>query len=148
MLLARGPLVPLPARPPTVRTHLGPPDGRLLEGGRDTRLASPTGRAQPPGRAAAPLQLARPGSGRPARQPRAEGRLAIVPRNATDRPRLASPPRPAALDLLATTSRPAATGGRGGRAHLLPGQGEPKVGLPAHRGRAEEARRAGVEDDR
>jgi hypothetical protein len=53
---------------------------------------------------------------------------ASVPGHARDGVRLAPPSRPPALDVPPPTSRPASIGKRDGRAHLLPGEGEPRWG--------------------
>jgi putative transposase len=68
-----------------------------------------------------------------------------VPRHARDDPALTPGPRAQALDLPTPQRRPstAACGNR--RADRAPGPGEPALGLPAHRGRAEEARRHRVQ---
>ena len=98
-------------------------------------------------RSPSPLHLVRRGVDRNPRQPRSCRAVALVPRHATDDPRLARQRRPATVDLPAPPTRSCVTSHRDGRADLPAGEREPALGLSAHRRRAQEARRRRVEDE-
>ena len=87
--------------------------------------------------------MARPGVPGPGGAPPASLALVRVASDAGHRPRLAAQDRAQALDVPEPTGSPSAPPGDGG-VHLPAGTGEPALGLPAGRWRAEEARGLGV----
>jgi hypothetical protein len=139
----RDPLAPLPPPAPRTRSvqvgraHGGP--GRARDRRAATRGCNPPPAGQTPG-----LPRIRQGVPRGREQGSSAGGVGRVPSTPRDPPPLAPPARRPEVDPAASPSRKASRRPRGPGADPPPGEGEPKVGLPADTGRASQARGQGL----